>query len=407
MATHCSVWGASREPVVKTGSYRQISSAAVAVAAIPNSCPNQSIASTSAQVAYAAWHSQLGTLASEAWHADGQLWHSHEERAWKVSTATAPSDAEKCSWSSSELARSGGAVTPAVSCMSSTQRQRRARALLKTATHSVLRSHSSSAASARTSALQSSSEAFGATTESTASSASMCGRQRPKKIRTRFSFCTHITHCGLFVAGLDCSRLLAALSSLPMDDDVLELDEEEWVPVPIDSLTVKELKDELGSRGLRKGGTRDILIDRLVDALNGTKTLPRPEDPLDSEEVVPEALPVSFEQALGDTLAENLLLVSGGLDGCPSSLPVEMQPPHIRPRDEPTVRVIDYDPHLLALHKPSGLPGEEDKKPTPHLHRPFTPPLAPPPTPPPPPPPNPPPRSQPQGGCPRRALRLR
>ena len=56
-----------------------------------------------------------------------------------------------------------------------------------------------------------------------------------------------------------------------MDDDVLELDEEEWVPVPIDSLTVKELKDELGSRGLRKGGTRDILIDRLVDALNGTK----------------------------------------------------------------------------------------------------------------------------------------
>ena len=145
-----------------------------------------------------------------------------------------------------------------------------------------------------------------------------------------------------------------------MDDDVLELDEEEWVPVPIDSLTVKELKDELGSRGLRKGGTRDILIDRLVDALNGTKTLPRPEDPLDSEEVVPEALPVSFEQALGDTLAENLLLVSGGLDGCPSSLPVEMQPPHIRPRDEPTVRVIDYDPHLLALHKPSGLPGEED-----------------------------------------------
>ena len=167
-----------------------------------------------------------------------------------------------------------------------------------------------------------------------------------------------------------------------MDDDVLELDEEEWVPVPIDSLTVKELKDELGSRGLRKGGTRDILIDRLVDALNGTKTLPRPEDPLDSEEVVPEALPVSFEQALGDTLAENLLLVSGGLDGCPSSLPVEMQPPHIRPRDEPTVRVIDYDPHLLALHKPSGLPGEEDKKPTPHLHRPFTPPLAPPLTPP-------------------------
>ena len=158
-----------------------------------------------------------------------------------------------------------------------------------------------------------------------------------------------------------------------MDDDVLELDEEEWVPVPIDSLTVKELKDELGSRGLRKGGTRDILIDRLVDALNGTKTLPRPEDPLDSEEVVPEALPVSFEQALGDTLAENLLLVSGGLDGCPSSLPVEMQPPHIRPRDEPTVRVIDYDPHLLALHKPSGLPGEEDKKPTPHLHRSLTP----------------------------------
>lgn len=183
---------------------------------------------------------------------------------------------------------------------------------------------------------------------------------------------THYTRCGLFVAGLDCSRLLAALSSLLMDDDVLELDEEEWVPVPIDSLTVKELKDELGSRGLRKGGTRDILIDRLVDALNGTKTLPRPEDPLDSEEVVPEALPVSFEQALGDTLAENLLLVSGGLDGCPSSLPVEMQPPHIRPRDEPTVRVLDYDPHLLALHKPSGLPGEEDKKPIPHLHRSFT-----------------------------------
>lgn len=104
-----------------------------------------------------------------------------------------------------------------------------------------------------------------------------------------------------------------------------------------------------------------MLIDRLIEALNGTETLPHLEAPQEDDDdarphspfVLDEA--PNFDEALGDALAENQLLVTG-LGGCPSRLPPVVHPAHLPRREPPGLRVLDYDAHLLALHKPANFP---------------------------------------------------